>query len=393
MGRSHFIRSFCMLSLLVSVLALTQGTCTVHAETAVDEKTHAADEAAAAMYFSDGLDKVKKERYRAAIRAFNNALSHDSTMAEAYLNIGACYERIGEFHNGIPYYENALKHDSGNPRLYYLYGVALVQNGEKDKGVKMLEQAAYLAPDNTDYLYNLGVGYASVTQYHHAAQCFEQASARLSPVPGAVWYNLGLAELHCGNTNDARAAWDKVALDAPVAPQVYYWNAQLAYAEGAVTTALHNAKMALALNPELTEARALTAAIYQQQGAYQQAADILESIYRHTPTRAREAALAELYADWSDHEKAQGNIADALRYSQQAVRYAPTDSALWIQLGYVALTAEKAEIAKDARDKSLRFAHTSEAEKAAEALSKAYNNMYTEEEKPPIEVGKFERLQ
>lgn len=319
---------------------------------------------AAATHFAEGLDNIQRGRYRAAIRAFNMALSYDSTLAEAYLNIGACYARIGEFSRGIPFYESAIAHDERNPRLYYLYGVALIQHDMSRKGVQMLEQAAYLAPDNPDYLYNLGVGYAAITQYHRAVQCFEEVTRQLSPVPGAVWYNLGLALLRTGKTNAAENAWAHVTLDDPLAPQVYYWHAQLAAHAGAVTTALDHVKMALALDSSLVEARVLRADLYHQLHQYRRAATILEELYSTRPSRALEAALADVYSSWSVYAHTQGEPHDALRYIRRAVRYAPTDSALWVHMAHCALAVDDFSLAKDAHDRALQHARTAEEEEA-----------------------------
>lgn len=300
--------------------------------------TAAVARAIARRYFHEGLSCAHAGHYHQAIRSFRTATVYDGTLAEAYLNLGACYERLNQFNHGRQYYEKALELDKDNPQLHYMYGAALGRNGDVAGAVAHLERAVYLAPGNVDYLYNLGVAYAGVTQYLLAASCFEQV-AGIASNNSVVWYNVGLARLRLGQTNAAEAAFERVELDAPVSAEALYHRAVLAYARGAYTTAVQRAKMAAAVNPALWEADVLRADAHAALGEYREACGVLERVYLLQATSALGSKLAGFYKRWGDEARSNGQYRVALDRYRQAVRFVPTDAEAYLAAAACALAA------------------------------------------------------
>ncbi len=322
---------------------------------------------AAQTYFREGLLQVQQQKYRSAIRSFRGAIQHDPGLAEAYLNLGACYERLDQFSKGVPFYEKALSLDDANARLHYLYGSALGRNGELAKAITHLERAVYLAPRNVDYLYNLGVGFAAITQYNLAVSSFEQVTTIVSN-NSVVWYNLGLAQLRMNRTNEALEAWEHVEIDAPVAAETYYHLAGVAVSRNDETGAMKNVKMALALNPGLTVAEHLKATLLRRAGKYREAADILERLnvlYRGDEV---EGELAGLYGDWAHQAYEQEEYTIALHRYRQAGRFAPTDADIQISVARCALAAGRYVLARETLDRVRRYVRGPAQEEAILAL-------------------------
>ena len=324
---------------------------------------------AAQAHFRGGLQEVQNERYAAAVKSFRSAIQLDPSLSEAYLNLGACYERMGDFERGKPFYEKALELEPDNPTLHYLYGTALVRNGQAGAGITRMERAVYLNPKNTDYLFNLGLGYCLVTQYHYAVSCFESVATVISN-NSLVWFQLGLTRLNLSQTNEALRAWDRIELDATVAADACYARAGIELRQGDVSNALGHVKLALLLRPGLKEAEHLLARLYQRQGTYRKAADILEKMNNRQQSADIEAELALLYYEWAANSYTQQNYAAALDQYRQAGRFRPTRSDIHLGIARSALALGNIAEASVALERARRYARTTKEEERIQNLEK-----------------------
>ncbi len=330
-------------------------------------------------YFSEGLAQVQERNYHQAIRSFRTATVYDDRLAEAYLNLGACYERLDQFAHGRQYYERALQLDADNPHLHYLYGTALARNGALAAAVPQLERAVYLAPGNVDYLYNLGVGYAALTQYAMSASCFEQVTGLVSN-NNVVWYNLGVARLRIGQTNAAEQAFQQVELDAPIAAESHYQLGLLAYGRNDATGALRAAKMASALNPALWEADVLCAEAHQALKQYREASVLLERVYLLHATEELGHKLAALYKMWGAEARAKGDYRVALDRYRQAVRFVPGDAEAHVAVAECAVAAGDAAGAREALERARRHARSVAQEERIQVMAQALRALEAEKE-------------
>jgi len=320
-------------------------------------------------YFREGIRQVKRQKYRSAIRSFRSAVQYDPNLGEAYLNLGACYERIDQFEKSKPYFEKAISVDDNNPRLVYLYGVALGRNNQRKNAVKYLEQAVYLAPKNPDYLYNLGVGYSSLTQYAHAATCFEHVTGIVSN-NSAVWYNLGLAQLYLSKTNEAVAAWEKVEFDSPLSASALYYLALMAFEKHDYKTSMAKLKLSLALEPGSINAQYMKAVLFGKNGEYNQAINLLEEIYLIKQENEIEEELAALYYKWAEETAEKKEYKAALHRFRQSGRYMPGNPDVQIKTAETAFQAGRYDIAKQALVRARRTAVTKEQEESVNELRK-----------------------
>lgn len=59
-------------------------------------------------FYNEGVDLLDAKNYKQAIAKFQIAISKDSSIGEAYLNIGLCYLRTGDYKNTEKWSKNAI---------------------------------------------------------------------------------------------------------------------------------------------------------------------------------------------------------------------------------------------------------------------------------------------
>lgn len=309
---------FIMKNLLRTSLFLLLGALTVFAAD-YDEQAAAA--------FNSGLAMVRSNDFRNALRSFRQATQFDATFAAAYLNIGACHERLGEFEKGKPFYEKALKLEKDNANFAFIYAGALMRHGLTLEGKKMLEQAVYADPADPDYVYQLGLSCLVLTQKVEAARCF-RAAVDISTNYSAAWFRLGMLELEGGKTNEALRLLEKVELDCAEAPQAYLLKSRLERRLGDLPKAESDVRMALKLSKDYTEAYLTLAQILHAEKKYREACELLERVELKNGLGNWAPLLGKIYEEWGDSLMAAGDEKTAKTLYRQGLRFLPEDPSL-----------------------------------------------------------------
>ena len=225
-----------------------------------------------------------------------------------------------------------------------------------------------MEPKNPDYLYNLGVGYSSLTQYGYAATCFEKVTGIVSN-NSAVWYNLALAKLYLAKTNEAVAAWERVEFDSPVAASALYYLALIAFEKHNYKTSMAKLKLSLALEPDSIDAQYMKALLYGKEGKYSHAINLLEEINLINQGNEIEDELSAQYYKWAEETAEKKEFKAALHRFRQAGRYKPEDPDVQIRTAETAFKAGEYDIAKRALVRARRKAVTKEQEESVNELS------------------------
>ena len=284
-----------------------------------DEKAGAA--------FNSGLSCVRSNDFRSALRFFRQATQYDASFAAAYLNIGACHERLGEFDKARPFYEKALKLEGDNASFAFIYSGALMRHGKVLEGRKYLENAVYADPSNPDYVYELGVMCLCLTQKVEAAKCF-RAAVDISTNYSAAWFRLGVLELEGGKTNEALRLLEKVELDCELAPQAYLLKSRLRKKLGDLDRAESDVRMALKLSKGYQDAYLTLAQILRAKKKYREACELLERVELRSSRGNWAALLGKLYEEWGDEAAASGDMKTAGTLYRQGLRFLPEDPEL-----------------------------------------------------------------
>ncbi len=82
-----------------------------------------------------GYRLLQNKRYEEAIGQFRQVLALDSRYDNAYFNIGACYEALGNHALALDNYQRELAVDSGDREAVYRIGRNYVELGEYEKGL------------------------------------------------------------------------------------------------------------------------------------------------------------------------------------------------------------------------------------------------------------------
>ncbi|MBR6461790.1 tetratricopeptide repeat protein [bacterium] len=277
--------------------------------------------------FNSGLSCVRSNDFRSALRFFRQATQFDASFAAAYLNIGSCHERLGEFDKARPFYEKALKLEGDNANFAFIYAGALLRHGKIGEGKKYLESAVYADPANPDYVYELGVTCLVLTQKVEAAKCF-RAAVDVSTNYSAAWFRLGALELESGKTNEALRLLEKVELDCDLAPQAYLLKSRLRKKLGDLERAESDVRMSLKLSKGYDEAYLTLAQILREEKKYREACELLERVELKSSHNNWALMLARLYEDWGDERFAAGEEETARTLYRQGLRFLPEDPSL-----------------------------------------------------------------
>lgn len=92
-----------------------------------------------------------------AIKNFHQTIELKRDFIPAYMNLGKCYMRIGEYKKAVDILKDAYKANSEFPDLANSLGVALTFMQEYQKATSILQQALKKNPDYSEANFNLGV--------------------------------------------------------------------------------------------------------------------------------------------------------------------------------------------------------------------------------------------
>ena len=134
------------------------------------------------------------DAYKEAAEAFKEAIKIKPDYADAYYNLGSCYEKTGRIKEAVKSYKQAIKIKPDFVDAFFSAGVAYGKLGMYKNSAEFFEQALKLEPDSADAYYNLGIAYGKLKMYKQAKEAFKHA-AIFKPGNADAHYNLGLIDL------------------------------------------------------------------------------------------------------------------------------------------------------------------------------------------------------
>jgi type IV pilus assembly protein PilF len=211
----------------------------------------------AEIHFQLGAEALQANRREDALREFGEALSQDERHAPAHLGRGITYQYFGKLAEAEADYRRAIELDPGFSDAHNALGQLLAQTGRLEGAVASFDRAlenmlytqAYVARCNKGQtLYRMGRRDEGVAELRaclataprycpghrelgriqleegkvkDALGSLRRYSELCDKVPDA-WFQLGLAQMKAGDTDQARAAFERcesIAADGPLSEE------------------------------------------------------------------------------------------------------------------------------------------------------------------------------
>ena len=208
---------------------------------------------------------------RAAIGAFQRALSIRPNDYEAVLGLARAYDGSGAVSDAETTYRRAIQLQPSYWSGYSKFAAFYFTRGKYAQAAEMFRRVTELAPDNAKGFSNLCAAYHQMDRFEEAlAAC--QKSLTIEPSSGA-YSNAGSSEFFLGRYAEASRDFEKAVA---LTPQRYdgwadlgdshYWGGQEAKARDAYTRAIRLARAELEINARIPSAHARLAVCLARTG-------------------------------------------------------------------------------------------------------------------------------
>ena len=144
----------------------------------VNTKTNASPtpfEGDAQTVFNKGLELQKNDQDEEAARAFEQVIKMDAEFAEAYVQLGKCYNALDQDEKAEATYKKAIevykKYVDKNPedaRAFYFLGWAYARTAKDAEAERAFVKATTLQKDYVDAMYELGMIRIKLAKYPEA---------------------------------------------------------------------------------------------------------------------------------------------------------------------------------------------------------------------------------
>jgi Flp pilus assembly protein TadD len=182
------------------------------------------------LHFDNGVRLAAQGHYPLALLELKQATRANPDHAEARVELGLTYHKMGQLSKAIKAYLSALEIQSNLVTAYQNLGAAYDELGQFVNAFKAYAKAIVLSPQDPELRNDLGFAYFNVGSYAEAIKAFRQA-LNLDPNNGRAHYGLGLVYLDLGDVplaltehNElsgpnaeyfASLLWDKIRLQTP----------------------------------------------------------------------------------------------------------------------------------------------------------------------------------
>lgn len=145
---------------------------------------------------------------------------------QASLSVERRFERAlsrhdaGEFRGAEEDYAAVTSAAPTHDAAWHAFGVLALQMGRPTRAVERIQRAVDLAPENAEYLANLGASFDAMNRWPEARQAFERALA-IEPNDVDANFNLGLVLVRLGEFVSGATALEKACALAPKDPEIW----------------------------------------------------------------------------------------------------------------------------------------------------------------------------
>ena len=157
---------------------------------------------------------------------FNKILSKSSGKTSAYYKEGVnLYTKEKKYPEALAAFNKALELDDKLPRVWNDRGLCYREMGDTKSALKSLSRAVELAPDNLEFLFNLGVTLQTIgvqnmsNKYLDSAiQTFKMVTTKM-PDNADAWNHIGICYKEMGQIEESKFYFDR-------ARNLHFWDKQ-----------------------------------------------------------------------------------------------------------------------------------------------------------------------
>jgi serine/threonine protein kinase/tetratricopeptide (TPR) repeat protein len=159
---------------------------------------------AALREYNHGLEEARAGKNTAAAQSFQAAIKEDGQFALAYVKLAQAYSDLGQDEDAEPAAQKAVSLSASLPMQEKYLIQASYDRIEKDfpKAIEAYQNLIKVSPDNTDYLFDLGMAYENTGAYDKAKEMFAKV-VELDPKRIAGLRSLGRVQIKSGNSQAA----------------------------------------------------------------------------------------------------------------------------------------------------------------------------------------------
>jgi tetratricopeptide (TPR) repeat protein len=165
-------------------------------------------------YLALGRALYDRAEFEQGTASLERAVELESANAESYRFLGMSQEALGRWKEAADSYRRAIELDPNEAHAHLHLANLLVEDGEGELALEPATRAAEIfqrrgeADQQARAYWALGWAHYNNGEWRKSAEV-SRASLELDPTLAAVRFNLGLALLHDGQTDEARRVYDE----------------------------------------------------------------------------------------------------------------------------------------------------------------------------------------
>lgn len=197
----------------------------------------------------DGLGKVAKGDFEAAVEKFSKAIEAQPDMLDAYSFRGNAYSDLGQYQRALTDLDYVLQRSPDHHSAYYNRSIARMALGEKDLALTDLNRAIELSPEEAGYYLHRSIVHSFREEYDLALDDASKAIEFGQPKMGHN--NRAVIFEKKGDLPSAIAEWTKVLEIDPKNARAYGRRGLLLATTGDRKSAIEDLKRGMKYKKEL----------------------------------------------------------------------------------------------------------------------------------------------
>jgi len=285
-----------------------------------------------------------------AVELINKAVTSKPDFAEAYGNLAAAYQSLGDLDQAMASLRKALSQNPDNADAHFNLGNTLKRLGRTDEAIASLRSVIAINPDHAAAHNNLGNALKELGKFDEAVASFRHALA-IKPDYATAHNNLGTALSALGDLDGAAESYRQALAINPDFAQAHNNLGNALDASGQLDAAVESYDKALAIDPDLAEAHNNKGNTFKTMGR------LIEAVDSYDKAIAINSEYAEAWNNLGAAQQDMGLLEKSVDSYRKALTISPGYSEAGKNLLFVLLNVPGLST-KDLFSEHLRFAET-----------------------------------